>query len=127
LKARIYNTVRIPVIYLFLSFGGLTADGGYNIRVARSQNPDGPYYDAEGNNMINCRGPAGSFFDDRAIEPYGVKLMGNFRFVDSGIGYVHRDIIQHIMMKSRENILLFSTPVPGQGRDASGESTPNVY
>jgi len=23
--------------YLFLSFGGLTADGGYNIRVARSQ------------------------------------------------------------------------------------------
>jgi len=34
--------------YLFLSFGGLTADGGYNIRVARSQNPDGPYYDAEG-------------------------------------------------------------------------------
>ena len=29
--------------YLFLSFGGLAADGGYNIRVCRSENPDGPY------------------------------------------------------------------------------------
>lgn len=66
--------------YLFLSFGGLASDGGYNIRVCRSENPDGPFYDSEGNDMIECAGPAGSFFDDSAAGRYGVKLMGNFSF-----------------------------------------------
>ena len=67
--------------YLFLSFGGLDAVGGYNIRVARSKTPDGPYLDADGNDMINCKGPNGSFFLDAAIEKYGTKLMGNFQFI----------------------------------------------
>lgn len=66
--------------YLFLSFGGLDSKGGYNIRVARSKNPDGPYYDASGNDMINCKGAPGTFFHDPSIEGYGVKLMGGHRF-----------------------------------------------
>ena len=66
--------------YLFLSFGGLTANGGYNIRVARAKRPDGPYFDALGQNMLDARGSAGDFFDDQAIEAYGVKLIGNFLF-----------------------------------------------
>ncbi|MDQ2088086.1 family 43 glycosylhydrolase [Herbivorax sp. ANBcel31] len=74
--------------YLFLSYGGLDAAGGYNIRVARSKNPDGPYYDGAGNEMIDAKGSRSSFFDDAAIEPYGVKLLGNFQFLESGIGYV---------------------------------------
>lgn len=76
--------------YLFLSYGGLDSRGGYNIRVARSKNPDGPYYDSEGKDMIDAHGPSGSFFDDAAIEPYGVKLVGNFLFrLNRGLyGYV---------------------------------------
>ncbi|MDQ0256054.1 arabinan endo-1,5-alpha-L-arabinosidase [Evansella vedderi] len=66
--------------YLYVTFGGLDAAGGYNMRVARSENPDGPYYDAEGNLMSEVRGAPGTFFDDRSIEPYGVKQMGNFLF-----------------------------------------------
>lgn len=66
--------------YMFLSFGGLASDGGYNIRVARSKNPDGPFYDAAGNDMINCKGANGTFFSDASIFKYGTKLMGNFRF-----------------------------------------------
>ncbi len=66
--------------YMFLSFGGLTSDGGYNIRVCRSKNPDGPYYDSAGNDMINCVGADGSFFDDRAAEKFGTKLMGSFHW-----------------------------------------------
>lgn len=66
--------------YMFLSFGGLDSDGGYNIRVARSENPDGPYYDAAGNDMIHCKGADGTFFNDASIYKYGTKLMGNFRF-----------------------------------------------
>ncbi|BCJ95303.1 extracellular endo-alpha-(1-_5)-L-arabinanase 2 [Anaerocolumna cellulosilytica] len=66
--------------YLFLSYGGLAADGGYNIRVARSKNPDGPYYDAAGKDMIDCKGATGTFFSDASIFKYGTKLMGNYRF-----------------------------------------------
>ncbi len=66
--------------YLFLSFGGLGAKDGYNIRVARSKQPDGPYLDALGQDMINCGGRAGSFFLDKDIEGYGAKLMGGWQF-----------------------------------------------
>jgi arabinan endo-1,5-alpha-L-arabinosidase len=67
--------------YMFASFGGLAADGGYNMRVARARRPDGPYLDAEGNDMVNVKSdPRKPLFDDRSIEPYGVKLMGNFLF-----------------------------------------------
>lgn len=67
--------------YLFSSFGGLDANGGYNMRVARSLNPNGPYLDAQGNAMANVRSdPAKPLFDDASIAPYGVKLMGNYLF-----------------------------------------------
>lgn len=67
--------------YMFTSFGGLDASGGYNMRVARSLNPDGPYLDAQGNDMGNVRSdPSKPLFDDASIAPYGVKLMGNFLF-----------------------------------------------
>lgn len=64
--------------YLYLSFGGLDYNGSYNVRVARSKNPDGPYLDSEGNDLINCKGKDGSFFDDRTISKYGVKILGNY-------------------------------------------------
>lgn len=66
--------------YLFLSFGGLDANGGYNIRVARSKEVDGPYYDSEGNALIDAMGVEGKIFYDQAYEPYGHKLVGNFSF-----------------------------------------------
>lgn len=66
--------------YLFLSFGGLEAVGGYNIRVARSKTPDGPYEDANGLDMIKCKGKNGTFFDDSMAQAFGAKLMGNFQF-----------------------------------------------
>ncbi len=69
--------------YMFLSFGGLDANGGYNIRVVRSKNPDGPYYDSQGNEMADVGGTPGKIFDDPAYEPYGHKLMGNFEFTTS--------------------------------------------
>ncbi len=66
--------------YLFLSFGGLNADDGYNIRVCRSKNPDGPYEDAVGHDMLQCGGKAGTFFNDADYVDYGVKLMGGYKF-----------------------------------------------
>lgn len=34
--------------YLFMSYGGFAPDGGYEMRLFRSKNPDGPYVDAQG-------------------------------------------------------------------------------
>ena len=65
--------------YLFMTFGGLDAAGGYNIRVGRSLNPDGPYLDAAGNDLTNVKGNFA--FDDATIAPYGVKLMGGYQFL----------------------------------------------
>lgn len=67
--------------YLFLSYGGLTADGGYQIRVGRSTAPDGPYLDPSGTNLTQVAGAPGSFFDDASIAPHGAKLVGNYRFL----------------------------------------------
>ena len=66
--------------YLFLSFGGLHPNGGYNIRVCRSRNPDGPYEDALGQAMIDCDSQPGTTFNDADYEGYGVKLMGSYQF-----------------------------------------------
>lgn len=34
--------------YLFMSYGGFAPDGGYDMRIFRSEKPDGPYVDANG-------------------------------------------------------------------------------
>lgn len=44
----IYNE-KLDYFYLFVSYGNLEEE--YNIRVGRSKNPEGPYYDMFGNNM----------------------------------------------------------------------------
>ncbi len=67
--------------YMFLSFGGLDSDGGYNVRVCRSKTPDGPYLDSMGQDMIDCKGPAGSAFSDATAALFGTKLMGCYKFL----------------------------------------------
>lgn len=102
--------------YMFLSFGGLDANGGYNIRVCRSKNPDGPFLDASGKDMINCRGAAGTLFDDVSIAPYGAKLMGNFKFAGSGTGYVspgHNSA--YYDPQTKRYFIIFHTRFPGRG------------
>ncbi|WP_029069288.1 LamG-like jellyroll fold domain-containing protein [Jonesia quinghaiensis] len=83
--------------YLYTSFGGLDATGGYNMRVARSKNPNGPYVDAKGTAMTSVKSNASKpVFDDATIAPHGVKLMGSHVFTreagspgsGSGVGYV---------------------------------------
>jgi arabinan endo-1,5-alpha-L-arabinosidase len=111
--------------YMFTSFGGLDAAGGYNMRVARSTNPDGPYLDAMGNNMANVKAdPAKPLFDDASIAPYGVKLMGNFLFerrigdagTGIGTGYVspgHNSAF--IDPATGKTFLVFHSRFPGRG------------
>ncbi len=75
----LHNSVEGPYIlydeisgyyYLFVSYGSLVSDGGYQIRVFRSIKPDGVYEDAAGETM--------GFVIKH--EKYGVKMMGNYGF-----------------------------------------------
>lgn len=109
--------------YLFLSYGGLDANGGYNIRVARSKHPAGPFEDSEGKAMLDAQGTPGVLFDDPAYAPYGVKLMGNHEFVNTdeeaagaGTGYVspgHNSA--YYDETSGQYYLIFHTRFPGLG------------
>ena len=63
--------------YLFVSFGWLARDGGYQIRMFRSKKPDGPYVDMEGK----------TFRRVNHHDPYGLKLIGNYVFPSMECGY----------------------------------------
>lgn len=66
--------------YLFLSFGGLNVNDGYNMRVCRSKSVTGPYEDAAGHPMADCMCQPGNFWNNDDIAPYGVKIMGGYQF-----------------------------------------------
>lgn len=53
--------------YLFISYGALNRQGGYQIRVFRSENPDGPYVD------MNGKTPYGG-----GHAAFGLKMSGNY-------------------------------------------------
>lgn len=60
--------------YLFISYGGLEAARGYNVRVYRSKTPDGGYVDALGNEP---------YFDTYAMNfnmSRGVRLFGGYKW-----------------------------------------------
>lgn len=59
--------------YLYETYGGLTAEGGYNMRLFRSENPTGPYVDAAGGNASES---------GESNDNYGIKLIGNYSFYD---------------------------------------------
>ncbi len=63
--------------YLFVSYGWLARDGGYQIRLFRSKKPDGPYVDMNGK----------TFRQADQHEQYGLKLMGNYTFPSLETGY----------------------------------------
>jgi arabinan endo-1,5-alpha-L-arabinosidase len=111
--------------YMFTSFGGLDAAGGYNMRVSRATSPDGPYFDAQGVNMANVKAdPTKPLFDDASIAPYGVKIMGNFLFerklgelgTGIGTGYVsagHNSA--YYDAATGKHFLIFHTRFPERG------------
>ncbi|UQZ74469.1 arabinanase [Niallia circulans] len=69
--------------YLYITYGGLASDGGYQMRQFRSKKIDGPYEDAAGNAAVfpdsfNL-GP-GNFPSNDDHKEIGNKMMGNFLF-----------------------------------------------
>lgn len=68
--------------YLFMSYGNLEAKGGYNVRIFRSDRPDGGYVDALGNTP---------YFDNYVFNynmSVGVRLFGGYKWRTMGVGQV---------------------------------------
>ncbi len=63
--------------YLFLSYGGLTASGGYQMRVFRSEQITGPYTDQNGNPAIFTKSANNLF------EKNGIRLMSSYSWSGS--------------------------------------------
>lgn len=58
--------------YLFLSYAGLEAMGGYQMRIYRSENISGPYVDQNGVSAIRDRS------EDVKLTNYGLKIFGSY-------------------------------------------------
>ncbi len=100
--------------YLFMSYGGLDSKGGYQMRVARSERPDGPYVDISGEPMSKVTGNLNVF------KRYGQKLFGNFEWPeatdDLAKGYVspgHNSV--YYDEETKRTYLIFHTRFPRQG------------
>ena len=66
--------------YLWVTFGGLTSTGGYNMRVFRSTSPLGPFTDPAGRQAVL---PTNSNLDST-----GLKVMGNYKFSSLSKAYM---------------------------------------
>lgn len=65
--------------YLFISYGFYSPEGGYNMRVFRSETPDGPYVDENGNSAIYSKYIM-NYSSTNSDYNYGEKLMGNYKW-----------------------------------------------
>lgn len=102
--------------YLYVTYGWLGADGGYNMRVFRSKKPDGPYVDAKGDNAV--------LPGDVPNHLYGNKIMGNFLF-DRKIGETNKGSVFGYLSPGHNSVLydedkderylVFHTRFPNRG------------
>lgn len=68
--------------YLYVTYEFLNSVSGYNMRLFRSKNPDGPYLDAAGNNAAFAKN-----INDSEHNSIGIKVMGNYKFSSFERGY----------------------------------------
>ena len=64
--------------FLFMSYGGLVSTGGYQMRVLRSDNPEGPYVDCNGTSAIFNRYLMN--YSATAVDNRGVLLFGGYKW-----------------------------------------------
>nr|WP_257009856.1 glycoside hydrolase family 43 protein [Evansella halocellulosilytica] len=114
--------------FLYVTYGGLASDGGYQMRVFRSEDPEGPYEDVAGEPAYFPEdlddGTVRNKVGDYSHEVYGNKLMGNFLFdrqlgdpgTGNGYGYVspgHNSV--YTDPDTGERFLVFHTRFPERG------------
>ena len=80
----VYYNASTDYYYLMTTYGDLNSD--YNMHVARSKNPDGPYVDITGDNMAETEGNGNL---------HGNKVAGNYKFGSSNyVALGHNSVIK---------------------------------
>lgn len=91
--------------YLFVTYGQLNANGGYNMRLFRSETVEGPYIDMKGNSAVLQNGDINSNF--------GVKIMGNYKFSDMQKAYKSAGHNSAIIRQDGSWMLVYHTRFSG--------------
>ena len=76
--------------YLWVTYGGLTSTGGYNMRVFRSVSPLGPFVDPAGRQAVLPSNPD--------LDSTGLKVMGNYKFSSLSKAYMacgHNSVLKN--------------------------------
>lgn len=91
--------------YLFVTYGQLQSAGGYNMRLFRSENPDGPYTDMKNQTPIFSKTDQNS--------QYGIKIMGNYKFSNMTKAYKSAGHNSAIITQDNQWLLVYHTRFTG--------------
>lgn len=93
--------------WLFVSYGALQANGGYNIRVYRSDRPDGGYVDALGNDAYSDAYVLNFNLPEKGVRLFGGYMWRTFTYADVAQGHnsalVDEDGRAYIVYHTRTN------------------------
>ena len=81
--------------YLFMSYGGLNSDGGYEMRYFRSDKPNGPYKDIKGTSAIFSTYQLN--YGPNAASNAGTRLFGSYKWFsmsDAEVAQGHNSALQ---------------------------------
>ncbi len=86
--------------YLFVSYGSLNREGGYQIRMYRSDKPNGTFVDASGQSWLGNKSTQIT---------YGVKMIGNYKLPSLVPGYKAPGHNSATITSNGEKLLVFHT------------------
>ena len=98
--------------YLFITNGGLTSDGGYNMRVFRSENVTGPYTDPSGNDARYSSENTGAGNISGSV---GVRLMSYYKWSHMSYGYCAQGHNSAFVDEDGRAYLVYHTRFDNQG------------
>lgn len=91
--------------YYFVTYGGLAANGGYNMRLFRSKEPTGPY--------VDMKEQTGIIDPGKANDQFGLKVMGNYRLEGQTKAYKAQGHNSFLINSSGQRLLVFHTRFSG--------------
>ncbi len=98
--------------YLFITNGGLEANGGYNMRVFRSEHVTGPYTDPSGN---DARYSAGNTGAGNVSGSVGVRLMSYYKWSHMDYGYCAQGHNSAFVDEDGKAYVIYHTRFDNQG------------
>lgn len=93
--------------YLFMSYGFYSPEGGYEMRVFRSENPDGPYTDHTGESAIYTRYLMN--YGTKAGTNRGMKLMGGYQWEGMSVAEIAQGHNSALMDEDGNAMVIYHT------------------